>query len=168
MFRSATRSLVAPVARRAVLAPSVLAPVRFAPSLLVQQRTYAASALAPETIKGRIEDVLKSFEKVDASKVSLARSSVVLGGFAPPSSPSRSVPPPASSRPSLPLSLQRTAWVQPTDTRPVAHRTQVAPTASFTNDLGLDSLDAVEVVMAIEGAPRLSPSPPCRTRPTQH
>jgi len=28
---------------------------------------------------------------------------------------------------------------------------QVTPTASFTNDLGLDSLDAVEVVMAIEG-----------------
>ncbi|MBZ6398076.1 MAG: phosphopantetheine-binding protein [Pantoea sp.] len=28
---------------------------------------------------------------------------------------------------------------------------QVTPTASFTSDLGLDSLDAVEVVMAIEG-----------------
>ncbi|KAK4056612.1 mitochondrial acyl carrier protein [Microbotryomycetes sp. JL221] len=28
--------------------------------------------------------------------------------------------------------------------------TKVTPTASFTNDLGLDSLDAVEVVMAIE------------------
>ncbi|ORY91454.1 acyl carrier protein-like protein, partial [Leucosporidium creatinivorum] len=28
--------------------------------------------------------------------------------------------------------------------------TKVSPTASFTNDLGLDSLDAVEVVMAIE------------------
>lgn len=34
--------------------------------------------------------------------------------------------------------------------------TQVTPSASFTNDLGLDSLDAVEVVMAIEGE---SPSP---------
>ncbi|SCV70828.1 BQ2448_3590 [Microbotryum intermedium] len=29
--------------------------------------------------------------------------------------------------------------------------TKVTETASFTNDLGLDSLDAVEVVMAIEG-----------------
>lgn len=27
---------------------------------------------------------------------------------------------------------------------------QLSPTASFTQDLGLDSLDAVEVVMAIE------------------
>ena len=27
---------------------------------------------------------------------------------------------------------------------------QISPTASFTSDLGLDSLDAVEVVMAIE------------------
>ncbi|TNY18254.1 acyl carrier protein-like protein [Rhodotorula diobovata] len=94
MFRAAARSLVTPVARRAALTPAAVAPLRFAPSLLVQQRTYAASSLAPETIKARIEDVLKSFEKVDATKV--------------------------------------------------------APAASFTNDLGLDSLDAVEVVMAIE------------------
>ncbi|GAA6054394.1 hypothetical protein JCM3770_002235 [Rhodotorula araucariae] len=90
MLRAAARSLVAPAVRRT----ASVQPLRFAPSLLQQQRTYAASALAPETIKARIEDVLKSFEKVDATKV--------------------------------------------------------APTASFTNDLGLDSLDAVEVVMAIE------------------
>jgi NADH dehydrogenase (ubiquinone) 1 alpha/beta subcomplex 1 len=30
------------------------------------------------------------------------------------------------------------------------HSQQITPTASFTSDLGLDSLDAVEVVMAIE------------------
>lgn len=70
MFRAAARSLVTPVARRAALTPAAVAPLRFAPSLLVQQRTYAASSLAPETIKARIEDVLKSFEKVDATKVS--------------------------------------------------------------------------------------------------
>ena len=83
MFRAATRSLVAPVARRTALAPAALAPVRFAPSLLVQQRTYAASALAPETIKARIEDVLKSFEKVDASKVRPVVLALDPGGFAP-------------------------------------------------------------------------------------
>ncbi|GAA5971582.1 hypothetical protein JCM8115_001020 [Rhodotorula mucilaginosa] len=93
MFRAAARSLVAPAARRVAFAP---APVRFAaPSqLLAQQRFYAASSLSADTIKARIEDVLKSFEKVDSTKVT--------------------------------------------------------PTASFTSDLGLDSLDAVEVVMAIE------------------
>ncbi|WFD27959.1 mitochondrial acyl carrier protein [Malassezia nana] len=55
-----------------------------------------ASAGGPslEEIKARINEVLKSFEKVDAAKLT--------------------------------------------------------PTASFMNDLGLDSLDAVEVVMAIE------------------
>ncbi|GAA5898360.1 hypothetical protein JCM5296_001350 [Sporobolomyces johnsonii] len=90
MFRLAARSLVAPARRAAVT------PLRF-PSPLVavqQQRFYAASALSQDAIKARIEDVLKSFEKVDSSKVT--------------------------------------------------------PAASFTNDLGLDSLDAVEVVMAIE------------------
>jgi hypothetical protein len=41
--------------------------------------------------------------------------------------------------------------------RPTSHPTphlrlgtQLSPTAAFTSDLGLDSLDAVEVVMAIE------------------
>ncbi|GAA5994405.1 acyl carrier protein [Rhodotorula paludigena] len=91
MFRAAARSLVAPAARRVAVAP---APARLAPSLLQQTRFYAASSLSHDTIKARIEDVLKSFEKVDSTKV--------------------------------------------------------APAASFTNDLGLDSLDAVEVVMAIE------------------
>ncbi|WFC95464.1 mitochondrial acyl carrier protein [Malassezia brasiliensis] len=67
------------------------APVAF-PSLA---RSYASGGgLSKDEIKTRIEDVLKSFEKVDPA--------------------------------------------------------QVTPTASFTGDLGLDSLDAVEVVMAIE------------------
>ncbi|GAK61862.1 acyl- carrier protein [Moesziomyces antarcticus] len=74
----------APVARAAAVAPR-FTPVRF----------YAASAgLSKSDIESRIVDVLKTFEKVDPSKV--------------------------------------------------------ATTASFTTDLGLDSLDAVEVVMAIE------------------
>ncbi|BGP15296.1 hypothetical protein JCM10213_002989 [Rhodosporidiobolus nylandii] len=89
MFRLALRS-AAPAVRRTAAAP---APLRL-PSLLQQQRFYAASSLSADAIKARIEDVLKSFEKVDSTKVT--------------------------------------------------------PAASFTNDLGLDSLDAVEVVMAIE------------------
>ncbi|BGP07319.1 mitochondrial acyl carrier protein [Rhodotorula toruloides] len=89
MFRAAARSLVAPAARRVAVAPAP----RLTPSLLAQ-RFYASSSLSQDTIKARIEDVLKSFEKVDSTKLT--------------------------------------------------------PTASFTNDLGLDSLDAVEVVMAIE------------------
>ncbi|GAA5844438.1 hypothetical protein JCM11251_001664 [Rhodosporidiobolus azoricus] len=84
MFRLALRS-AAPAARRVAPAPA------FRP---LQQRFYAASSLSADSIKARIEDVLKSFEKVDSTKV--------------------------------------------------------VPAASFTNDLGLDSLDAVEVVMAIE------------------
>ncbi|WRT67966.1 acyl carrier protein [Kwoniella shivajii] len=60
-----------------------------------QYRSYAAAAgLSKDDISSRVLDVLKSFEKVDSTKLS--------------------------------------------------------PSASFTSDLGLDSLDAVEVVMAIE------------------
>ena len=51
----------------------------------------------------------------------------------------------------------------------VAHERvmQVTVTSSFTNDLGLDSLDAVEVVMAIEGElwPVGLPSPPTDALP---
>lgn len=34
---------------------------------------------------------------------------------------------------------------------------QIKPTAHFSNDLGLDSLDTVEVVMAIEEVTRTTP-----------
>ncbi|KLO20634.1 acyl carrier protein [Schizopora paradoxa] len=60
-----------------------------------QRATFASQpALTKDDIQSRVLDVLKSFEKVDASKLS--------------------------------------------------------PSASFAGDLGLDSLDAVEVVMAVE------------------
>jgi NADH dehydrogenase (ubiquinone) 1 alpha/beta subcomplex 1 len=64
MFRLALRSAAAPIARRTVVASP--APV----SLLAQQRFYASSSLSADAIKARIEDVLKSFEKVDSTKVS--------------------------------------------------------------------------------------------------
>ncbi|WOO76838.1 Acyl carrier protein, mitochondrial [Vanrija pseudolonga] len=86
MFRLALRAAASP-ARAAVLArPAVAARPAF--------RAYSAAALTKDDITSRVLDVLKSFEKVDAAKLT--------------------------------------------------------PTSTFTSDLGLDSLDAVEVVMAIE------------------
>ena len=89
-FRTFPRVLrAAPTAARAM----PLAPVRVAVPALA--RGFAAGgSLGGDEIRTRIEEVLRSFEKVDPAKV--------------------------------------------------------APSASFTGDLGLDSLDAVEVVMAIE------------------
>ncbi|KAF9452691.1 hypothetical protein P691DRAFT_783621 [Macrolepiota fuliginosa MF-IS2] len=85
-FRLATRSL----------SRSTLASTRV-PSRHIPIARYSASAgLSRETIRARVFDVLKGFEKVNQSKL--------------------------------------------------------APTASFANDLGLDSLDAVEVMMAVEEA----------------
>ncbi|WFD33498.1 mitochondrial acyl carrier protein [Malassezia cuniculi] len=78
----------APAAARTMPMLRVAMPPAFA-------RGYAAAgALSGDEIRTRIEEVLRSFEKVDPTKVT--------------------------------------------------------PAASFTGDLGLDSLDAVEVVMAIE------------------
>ncbi|KAG9007294.1 hypothetical protein FRB94_014509 [Tulasnella sp. JGI-2019a] len=70
-------------------------PVLSLPITKLSPRFYSAAAgLSKEDITARIIDVLKSFEKVDAAKLT--------------------------------------------------------PTSSFAEDLGLDSLDAVEVVMAVE------------------
>lgn len=151
MFRAAARSLVTPAARRAAFAP---APVRFAPSLLVQQRFYAASSLSADTIKARIEDVLKSFEKVEASKVSSrAPNPSRLTGAGPGTT--------SGGWTRICAACDRTQssprWAPEATERQCTHPdcyNQVSPTASFTNDLGLDSLDAVEVVMAIEGPSR--------------
>ncbi|TXT16012.1 hypothetical protein VHUM_00515 [Vanrija humicola] len=83
MFRLALRAAASP-ARAALVRPAAV------PAF----RAYSAAALTKDDITARVLDVLKSFEKVDASKLSA--------------------------------------------------------TSAFTSDLGLDSLDAVEVVMAIE------------------
>ncbi|WFD20404.1 mitochondrial acyl carrier protein [Malassezia caprae] len=82
MLARTTPVMRVPLARMPAVAP-------------VLARGYAsAGGPSLEEIKARINEVLKSFEKVDAAKLT--------------------------------------------------------PTASFMNDLGLDSLDSVEVVMAIE------------------
>lgn len=147
MFRLAARSFAAPLARQTVAAPARLA---------VQQRFYAASALSHDSIKARIEDVLKSFEKVDATKASLSLN-----------------PPRGSRSPDRERKSRSLGFIaKPASLLPFR---QVTPAAAFTNDLGLDSLDAVEVVMAIEGVsshfvppaqlsyPRLTSSQPQRS-----
>ncbi|KAJ8084121.1 mitochondrial acyl carrier protein [Marasmius tenuissimus] len=84
-LRLAARSTILP--RSAFIAPRVHRQIPF--------RAFAAAAgLSKQDIEARVLDVLKGFEKVDASKL--------------------------------------------------------APTSHFSKDLGLDSLDAVEVVMAVE------------------
>jgi len=86
-----SRVVAGAVAPRAVL-PLAASTARIAPVLA---RNYASgSGLAEEEIRGRILDLIKSFEKVDPAKLSTK--------------------------------------------------------STFTEDLGLDSLDAVEVVMAVE------------------
>ncbi|WFD24067.1 mitochondrial acyl carrier protein [Malassezia equina] len=92
MFPRALRA--SPMLARA--APVMRVPLARMPVAVPMMARGYASAGGPslEEIKARINEVLKSFEKVDAAKLS--------------------------------------------------------PTASFMNDLGLDSLDSVEVVMAIE------------------
>ncbi|EJF67035.1 acyl carrier protein [Dichomitus squalens] len=95
MFRLAARNFAARnvnVATRSVVAPRLAFAAR---SQFVPRAAYSAAAgLSKEDITTRVLDVLKSFEKVDRSKLST--------------------------------------------------------TAAFSEDLGLDSLDAVEVVMAVE------------------
>ncbi|RPD82031.1 acyl carrier protein [Lentinus tigrinus ALCF2SS1-7] len=95
MFRLAARNFAARninVAARSVVAPRLALAAR---SRFVPRAAFSAAAgLSEEEITTRVLDVLKSFEKVDSSKLS--------------------------------------------------------KTAKFSEDLGLDSLDAVEVVMAVE------------------
>nr|XP_018262166.1 acyl carrier protein [Kwoniella dejecticola CBS 10117]OBR84324.1 acyl carrier protein [Kwoniella dejecticola CBS 10117] len=92
LLRSALPSL------RLRATPTIAKSLRVQPqptTVAFQYRGYAAAAgLSKDDITSRVLDVLKSFEKVDGTKLT--------------------------------------------------------PGASFTSDLGLDSLDAVEVVMAIE------------------
>ncbi|KAI0715171.1 acyl carrier protein-like protein [Earliella scabrosa] len=95
MFRLAARNFAARnlnVASRSVVVPrlALAARNRFVPRAAFS----AAAGLSKEDITTRVLDVLKTFEKVDRSKLT--------------------------------------------------------ETASFAEDLGLDSLDAVEVVMAVE------------------
>nr|CDI51714.1 probable ACP1-mitochondrial acyl-carrier protein [Melanopsichium pennsylvanicum 4] len=138
-LRTAAASLIrarAPmaIARPAVARAAVVTP-RFAPV-----RFYAASAgLSKSDIETRIVDVLKTFEKVDPSKVrSLSPNS------------RRCLPSPGSAA-IFKLGCRSQSYIDfGTSASAVESATAVSATSSFTSDLGLDSLDAVEVVMAIE------------------
>jgi NADH dehydrogenase (ubiquinone) 1 alpha/beta subcomplex 1 len=121
MFRAAFRPLSRSL--RAAAVRPVATPAPFAPALIRPQwqRGYADSAGLPrQDIESRITEVVKSFEKVDPAKVRLR----------------------------LAMSVSRKSRRSPTLASFVC--VQVTPTSSFTDDLNLDSLDAVEVVMAIE------------------
>lgn len=88
-------------------APALRMPVRVPAIAPMLARGYASGGgLSHEEIRSRIEDVIKSFEKVNPQKVGSGCQARSL--------------------------------------------TQVSPGASFTTELGLDSLDTVELVMAIE------------------
>ncbi|RUS23137.1 acyl carrier protein-like protein [Endogone sp. FLAS-F59071] len=93
MFRPAALNSIFKIASRAAAYQAPRPVIRIAPAIFT--RLYSASAgLSRSDIESRVLDILKGFDKVEPSKVSLE--------------------------------------------------------AHFSNDLGLDSLDAVEVVMAIE------------------
>lgn len=66
MFRTTLRT-ASIVSRSIITAPKSASLIRSTPFVF---RSYSASALAPEDIKSRILEVLKSFEKVDPAKVS--------------------------------------------------------------------------------------------------
>lgn len=94
-------------------------------AILSQTRRYAASSgLSEQEIQNRIIEVLRSFEKVDPAKVSDIDE--------------------ACQREEPGIGSRSIYWYL------LQLFQQVSNSSSFTKDLGLDSLDAVEVVMAIE------------------
>ena len=136
-IRSALASRAPSVALRSAPA-AALRPVvasQAAPSWIALSRAYSAGAgLSKDGIQERIFEVIKSFEKVDPSKVSFYCPTCETGDVV--ASVLNDVTFVCSSSSESLTTLSR----------------QVSAGASFTNDLGLDSLDAVEVVMAYVSA----------------
>lgn len=85
-------------------------------------RGFGGGFLDKEKVAERVMYVAKHFEKVDPAKVSAA------------------------------LARQRARGTDHAQTQPLGPRAaaQVTPSATFEKDLGLDSLDVVELVMALE------------------
>jgi NADH dehydrogenase (ubiquinone) 1 alpha/beta subcomplex 1 len=92
-------------------------------------RTFATSYLDKAEVTDRVLSVVKAFDKVEASKVRFPAASRV----------SRC----ATRRPLSLTYIPRRALVR-------LRILQITPSAVFQKDLGLDSLDTVELVMAIE------------------
>ncbi|KAM0103799.1 mitochondrial acyl carrier protein [Aspergillus fumigatus] len=144
MFRSAVvRSLRASVPR-AVRTPAafqirsspVARPAQFAPRFAYQGvRLYSAPAgLNKEEVEGRIVNLLKNFDKVRSFNFF----SLALSG------PSDGT---AKILPTMVFEYQITDAI---DGVQVSDASKINGSSHFSNDLGLDSLDTVEVVMAIE------------------
>ena len=136
------------VQRSAPLSTLVTRPsVAAQPSLKAfqQLRFASGSALNKDDIQSRILEVLKSFEKVDPAKVGCHGLRLRAGLLGQERMAQELKPLPHLARDVvtlLALHLHRLFLSR--------SPCQVAANSSFTSDLGLDSLDAVEVVMAIE------------------
>jgi NADH dehydrogenase (ubiquinone) 1 alpha/beta subcomplex 1 len=106
---------------------------QFAPSAFQTARCYsAASGLQKPEVEGRIVDLLKNFDKVRLSwRVKEKVSQLMSISQVTDTSKVR------QDRRCIPFSVE-------------TNNLQLTPTSHFANDLGLDSLDTVEVVMAIE------------------
>lgn len=127
------------------------------PSSFLSARFYAGGADAPDAsltkanIETRILDIFKTFDKVKQDKVRLGelslQSNLLLGpalGLSTICKPNHWL-----THPCFPLdpALRPLVFVFLVN---LARCSQLSLDASFTEDLGLDSLDAVEVIMAIE------------------
>ncbi|KAH8201696.1 hypothetical protein TruAng_004134 [Truncatella angustata] len=120
--RIAARPVASASARAPILRVALPATSRIAAFKTVRMYS-AASGLKKDEVEGRIMGILQSFDKVnDTSNIPIT----AVGN--PPSVPEQ-------DRGILADSVLCK---------------QIKPTAHFANDLGLDSLDTVEVVMAIE------------------
>lgn len=141
MFRSAilrsagyaTRSGVRNVSAigRPVVKSSLPSSSRFAPAIVQVSRCYSSAAgLAKPEVEGRIVDLLKNFDKVCGR---FWCSHEALLTFSPR------------------LRIHRRYYQRAVLALPfLTNSNKLTPTSHFSNDLGLDSLDTVEVVMAIE------------------
>ena len=117
---------------RPVAASSFITKPHFASSAFQAARCYSAAAgLQKPEVVGRIVDLLKNFDKVSLG----LRSE---GAFAD-----------ISSRFPIHRRYDSTG-MSAYPFAPGINGEQLSPTSHFANDLGLDSLDTVEVVMAIE------------------
>lgn len=134
--RAATRAaprFQTPIARPAARS-SVLQSRQITPAFSFQSvRCYSAPAgLSQDEVEGRILDLLKNFDKVrrcaSQNTISDAMANICPG-----------------HRPFKGIYISTAIH-----SRANSHTLQLSGTSHFSNDLGLDSLDTVEVVMAIE------------------
>ncbi|TQS33771.1 hypothetical protein Golomagni_05872 [Golovinomyces magnicellulatus] len=166
ILRSAARAAVRPAVRRTTIAaPRIAMPVRI--QAIVPVRMYSAGgSLKKDEVEGRIMSLLQGFDKVSCPNL------LQHGTIRHPTdmrnehwkcdsgtkSPCPAHTPPGTSDHAALRRQRRLQRMSRTHLTPrhetsheaVANPEQIKPAAHFANDLGLDSLDTVEVVMAIE------------------